>query len=421
MRAGWCATPRRPRGELRTTTQQAVEAKTREAEDAARTRAKEIVGEARGLRQGVLTDLEERRKELERQIGDLRAGRGKLVETYELVDRALGHTARVMAEEPSTPPRGPRRAQRRGKRTSSCIRRPPTAAVPIPPVSETAPEPEQAVEEAVEAVEPSARGVGNVRRGRHRRRCAVREVAFRTPRHRSRGWSDEAPGEPASSDTGDDPASEGVVAGRRRRRGRERTSRKPCRRRPRDGRQGRRARRDRRGSRAAGQARGAGRAERRPRRPAPPAGEDRRRQGATRRRTSSSPGGRTCSSRPSTPPTRRAPPPSAGAGRLAAVPRALLTELATTVVTPLRDRLDSSLESIDAKSPADIEIAIAQRLGARYREWRGQDLEDVLGDVLAAAYARGAYDAAPEGRGCAGWPRSWASAPTATTTRSSRP
>ena len=79
--------------ELRTTTQQAVETKTREAEDAARTRANEIVGEARGLRERVLADLDERRQELERQIADLRAGRGKLVETYELVERALGQAA----------------------------------------------------------------------------------------------------------------------------------------------------------------------------------------------------------------------------------------------------------------------------------------------------------------------------------------
>ena len=75
--------------ELRATTQQAVEAKTREAEDAARARAKEIVGEARSLRERVLGDLNERRQELERQIAELRAGRGKLVETYELVERAL--------------------------------------------------------------------------------------------------------------------------------------------------------------------------------------------------------------------------------------------------------------------------------------------------------------------------------------------
>ena len=60
--------------ELRTTTQQAVETKTREAEDAARDRAKEIVGEARTMRERVLADLDERRQELERQIAELRAG-----------------------------------------------------------------------------------------------------------------------------------------------------------------------------------------------------------------------------------------------------------------------------------------------------------------------------------------------------------
>ena len=114
--------------ELRATTQQAVETKTREAEDAARTRAKEIVGEARGLRERVLGDLNERRQELERQIVDLRAGRGKLVETYELVERALGHAARVMAEEPSAPPDVP--AVDGARRPTS--RRP----EPTPPASE---------------------------------------------------------------------------------------------------------------------------------------------------------------------------------------------------------------------------------------------------------------------------------------------
>src|SRR4051794_3483884 len=93
--------------ELRTTTQQAVEAKTREAEDAARNRAKEIVGEARALRERVIGDLNERRQELERQIADLRAGRGKLIETYELVERALAHAGRIMAAEPSVAPEVP--------------------------------------------------------------------------------------------------------------------------------------------------------------------------------------------------------------------------------------------------------------------------------------------------------------------------
>src|SRR3954469_5311175 len=124
--------------ELRTTTQQVVEAKTREAEDAARNRAKEIVGEARGLRERVLADLEERRQELERQIGDMRAARGKLVETYELVERALGHAARVMAEEPSTPPEVPPAHSEPAAAADDA----PTAAVPVPtPAPEATPPP----------------------------------------------------------------------------------------------------------------------------------------------------------------------------------------------------------------------------------------------------------------------------------------
>ncbi|HEU5306488.1 MAG TPA: hypothetical protein VFW97_04115, partial [Acidimicrobiia bacterium] len=86
-----------------------------------------------------------------------------------------------------------------------------------------------------------------------------------------------------------------------------------------------------------------------------------------------------------------------GAAGVGAAPRALLTELSTSVVTPLRERLGSSLEQIDARTPADTEIAVAQSLGARYREWRGEQLEDVLGDALAAAWSRGVFDAAPDG------------------------
>jgi len=85
--------------ELRTTAQQALELKTREAEDVARARASEIVGEARALRERVLTDLTDRRSELERQIGDLRAARGKLVDAFETVERALGQATTLMAQE----------------------------------------------------------------------------------------------------------------------------------------------------------------------------------------------------------------------------------------------------------------------------------------------------------------------------------
>ena len=84
-------------------------------------------------------------------------------------------------------------------------------------------------------------------------------------------------------------------------------------------------------------------------------------------------------------------------GSVGATPRALLSELAEGAVAPLRDRLTSSLESVDARTPADMEIAVAQRLGARYREWRGQELEEVLADSLAVAYSRGVYDAVPDG------------------------
>ena len=71
----------------------------------------------------------------------------------------------------------------------------------------------------------------------------------------------------------------------------------------------------------------------------------------------------------------------------------------------MRERLASSLESIDARTPADTEIAIAQRLGARYREWRGEQLEAVLGDVLAVAYVPRASTTPPRtARACGGCP-----------------
>lgn len=90
-----------------------------------------------------------------------------------------------------------------------------------------------------------------------------------------------------------------------------------------------------------------------------------------------------------------------GAGTVGATtdraPAPVLAELSGAVVNPLRERLASALASIDEPTPADTEIAIAQRLGARYREWRSQHLDPMLADVMAAAHAQGVYDAAPEG------------------------
>jgi len=150
--------------ELRATTQQAVEAKTREAEDAARARAKEIVGEARALRDRVLGDLNERRQELERQIGELRGARGKLVETYEIVERALTHAARVMAEEPSTPPDVPAADAAQDSDDARAVTDEPPAAAPAPPAPEPepAPAPEPATDERASASEADAtlKGLG---------------------------------------------------------------------------------------------------------------------------------------------------------------------------------------------------------------------------------------------------------------------
>lgn len=81
-------------------------------------------------------------------------------------------------------------------------------------------------------------------------------------------------------------------------------------------------------------------------------------------------------------------PPAIGSA-----PRRLVAAMAETLVSPLRDRVTAAVvESTDSDPDA-----IAQRIGARYREWKGQELDARIGDVLAATYARAVYDAAPEG------------------------
>jgi hypothetical protein len=78
-------------------------------------------------------------------------------------------------------------------------------------------------------------------------------------------------------------------------------------------------------------------------------------------------------------------------------PRRIVTGLVEVVVAPLQERLLGAVEQTLADDPDSDADAIAHRIGARYREWRGQELDGRIGDVLAAAYARGIYDAAPEG------------------------
>jgi hypothetical protein len=74
------------------------------------------------------------------------------------------------------------------------------------------------------------------------------------------------------------------------------------------------------------------------------------------------------------------------------LPAALLDELASDMVDPWRQRLVTAVDGA-----GDDPDAITQRLGARYREYRGPELENQLGDALATAWARGTFDAAPDG------------------------
>jgi DivIVA domain-containing protein len=78
-------------------------------------------------------------------------------------------------------------------------------------------------------------------------------------------------------------------------------------------------------------------------------------------------------------------------------PRRLVTGLVQLVVTPFRERLLASVQGALNDDPDTDADVIVQRIGARYREWKGQELDGRIGDVLAAAYARGVYDAAPDG------------------------
>jgi hypothetical protein len=82
----------------------------------------------------------------------------------------------------------------------------------------------------------------------------------------------------------------------------------------------------------------------------------------------------------------------APAGGETELPADLLIELATVMVASWRERLVAAIDGA-AEDPE----AITQALGSRYREYRGKELDDALGDALAAAWARGAYAAVPDG------------------------
>jgi DivIVA domain-containing protein len=71
----------------------------------------------------------------------------------------------------------------------------------------------------------------------------------------------------------------------------------------------------------------------------------------------------------------------------------LAKDAASTIVQSLRRRLEHAL----LVSAGDEQHVLIGAFGAAYREWKSERIERVAGDVLAAAFARGTWHAAPEG------------------------
>jgi DivIVA domain-containing protein len=84
---------------------------------------------------------------------------------------------------------------------------------------------------------------------------------------------------------------------------------------------------------------------------------------------------------------------AAAGGDVTELPDGARAEIAGQVVAGLRDRV---AHSIDDGGDGDTS-GLVERIGARYREWKNQRLEQVLGDALVAAWTLGVYDATPDG------------------------
>jgi hypothetical protein len=85
-----------------------------------------------------------------------------------------------------------------------------------------------------------------------------------------------------------------------------------------------------------------------------------------------------------------------GAGKTASVGHEdvddLVEELGRSIAEPLRQRLELAFEAAN-----EDHAELADALGSAYREWKTQRIEETAHDQVAAAFARGAYVALPEG------------------------
>jgi phage gp46-like protein len=70
----------------------------------------------------------------------------------------------------------------------------------------------------------------------------------------------------------------------------------------------------------------------------------------------------------------------------------LAAELARSLTAPLRERIERGFVASDGNLDD-----VADRVRALYREWKGQRLVDTSRHYAAAAFARGAFDALPDG------------------------
>ena len=69
----------------------------------------------------------------------------------------------------------------------------------------------------------------------------------------------------------------------------------------------------------------------------------------------------------------------------------LATGLAEAIIDPLRRRLEQAILGDDDP------VVLAESLGAAYREWKTQRIEQTAADQVAGAFARGQFAATPEG------------------------
>jgi DivIVA domain-containing protein len=378
--------------ELRTSAQQVLDIKTREAEDVARARASEIVGEARTVRDRILQELSERRTELERQVGELRGSRGRLVEMYQAVEGVLSQATRVISEEhvptakPPAPPTPPEvrsegdsdSAQDGGADTDALADRDaePTGAAPRDQPDEAeaeSPDVDALFEKLRSEREPAAADAAPAADAA----ASAAPKATETPV--DEGGSDAEGGEAADGDEGEAPLDPDRAAVQARDRALDEIGDELMR-------KAKRAVQDEQNDMLDGLRRQRGKIDTGK---VLPGVDDQ----VTRWAQVLQPG------------VERAyglgAASTAGVagskGADTAPPRALAADLARAAVTPLRERVAASLADIDEPTPADTELAIAQRLGARYREWRGEELEAVVADALTAAHARGVYEAVPDG------------------------